>query len=101
MRRVFARTYIRIYVPHVYAIALRRPRTCHGDLKVVVSGHIGHLKFFLILHTDMHILDPQQVELKRAHKTAVKEEKRERRKSKVPKHIKKRKEKLLKQRHSK
>ena len=45
--------------------------------------------------------DPQQLELKRVHKTSVKEEKREKRKAKVPKHVKKRKEKLWKQRHSK
>ena len=45
--------------------------------------------------------DPHHLELKRAHKTAVKEEKREKRKTKVPKHIKKRKEKLWKQRHGK
>jgi RIO kinase 1 len=39
--------------------------------------------------------------LKKAHKKAVKEENRERRKNKVPKHVKKRKEKVLKTRHSK
>ena len=46
-------------------------------------------------------IDPQQHELKRAHKAAVREEKREIRKNKVPKHVKKRKEKLWKQKHSK
>ncbi|CAI8010603.1 Serine/threonine-protein kinase RIO1 [Geodia barretti] len=45
--------------------------------------------------------DPAQLELKRAHKASVKEEKREKRKTKVPKHVKKRKEKLWKLRHSK
>lgn len=39
--------------------------------------------------------------MKKAHKQAVKEENREKRKHKVPKHIKKRKEKLLKSKHSK
>ena len=38
---------------------------------------------------------------KRAHKLAVKEERRERRKNKVPKHVKKRKEKVAKLKHSK
>ena len=46
-------------------------------------------------------LDPHRLELKRAHKTAVKEENRERRKNKIPKHVKKRKEKLWKQKHNK
>ena len=36
-------------------------------------------------------------ELKKAHKQAVKDDKRERRKNKVPKHVKKRKEKMGKQ----
>ena len=47
------------------------------------------------------LVDPDQLELKKAHKTAVKEEKREKRKNKIPKHIKKRKEKVWKQKHSK
>ena len=56
-----------------------------------------HLK-----HTDhVSCLDPHELELKRAHKTSVKEEKREKRKTKIPKHTKKRKEKVWKQRHSK
>lgn len=47
------------------------------------------------------LVDPDQLELKKAHKAAVKEEKREKRKNKIPKHIKKRKEKVWKQKHSK
>ncbi len=44
---------------------------------------------------------PKMVELKKAHKQQVKEENREKRKSKVPKHIKKKKEKMGKQKHAK
>ena len=47
------------------------------------------------------LVDPEMVDLKKAHKQAVKEEKREKRKSKIPKHVKKRKEKVIKQRHGK
>lgn len=46
-------------------------------------------------------VDPEMAELKKAHKQAVKEEKREKRKNKIPKHMKKRKEKVIKQRHGK
>ena len=38
---------------------------------------------------------------RKAHKLAVKEEKREKRKNKVPKHMKKRKEKIIKSKHGK
>ncbi len=40
--------------------------------------------------------DEEKLQQKRAHKQAVKEEKREARKNKVPKHAKKRKEKFSK-----
>ena len=45
--------------------------------------------------------DKDKLDEKRAHKLAVKEERRERRKNKVPKHVKKRKEKVAKLKHSK
>ena len=45
--------------------------------------------------------DPEMAGLKKAHKQAVKEEKREKRKNKIPKHVKRRKEKVIKQRHGK
>ncbi len=45
--------------------------------------------------------DPEMMEQKRAHKQLVREEKRERRKNKVPKHVKRRKEKVGKQKHGK
>lgn len=48
----------------------------------------------LITKILLYFADP---ELKKAHKQAVKEEKREKRKNKVPKHIKKRKEKMAHQ----
>lgn len=48
-----------------------------------------------------HSEKKDKAEDKRAHKQAVKEEKREQRKNKVPKHVKKRKEKVIKQKHSK
>lgn len=45
--------------------------------------------------------DPELAELKKAHKQAVKEDKRERRKNKIPKHVKKRKEKQGRQKRGK
>ena len=62
----------------------------------------------MVLYNDnnyYHVLylyiDPEMVDLKKAHKQAVKEQKREKRKNKIPKHVKKRKEKVIKQRHGK
>ena len=46
----------------------------------------------------MAVSDEKAAELKKAHKQAVKEDKRERRKNKVPKHMKKR---LQKTKHAK
>ena len=71
----------------------------------------GRLLYVSVIHlhsvlTQSHVscffsIDPHELELKKAHKTSVKDEKREKRKTKIPKHIKKRKEKVWKQKHSK
>ena len=45
--------------------------------------------------------DQEKTEQKKAHKQAVKEEKREKRRTKVPKHAKKRKDKVAKQKYAK
>ena len=69
---------------------------------------MGHHFIYTWSHTNVNkhyflydFIDPEMAELKKAHKQAVKEEKRERRKNKIPKHMKKRKEKVIKQRHGK
>lgn len=57
---------------------------------IVSPGYIELVITKILLYfADLHGL-----ELKKAHKQAVKEEKREKRKNKVPKHVKKRKEKM-------
>lgn len=56
----------------------------------MVRGYIE----LVITKIFLYFADPHGLELKKAHKQAVKEEKREKRKNKVPKHVKKRKEKM-------
>ena len=66
-----------------------------GKRKQVRAGRFCDAKYVTMW---LSRTDPQ---VKKAHKLAVKEEKREKRKNKVPKHVKKRKEKILKTRHAK
>ena len=60
---------------------------------------MGSSTVYLVLLSPAYFADPQSSELKKTHKQAVREERREKRKNKVPKHVKKRKDKVWKQKH--
>ena len=77
------------------------PCACaHEDKYTTLIDYHGSPLFYVSKHNNA-CTDPDMTEMKKAHKQAVKEEKREKRKNKTPKHVKKRKEKVIKQRHGK